>query len=205
MRRKHSRCCSDIPVWVRLCIGLKWFDQIFGWFFFFIEIWCVTLLEFRWFCVCSNCDYLIFFGAIEMNSLKNENRVREWKKSVIMCKNGANQILEVFVKMIKKLTWNWNCCLSKSVTLYTIGLDSMKSEKAWIMYLHRDFTNRSTCFLLLLFIVYVGWSWFSSVSTPARILLNIHISMYRLILFFGHKYHEFQWQFLSFHINYIYC
>lgn len=178
------------------------------------NIWMVFFLHWNLMCDFAGISLILclfelwlfdFFGAIEMNSLKNENRVREWKKSVIMCKNGANQILEVFVKMIKKLTWNWNCCLSKSVTLYTIGLDSMKSEKAWIMYLHRDFTNRSTCFLLLLFIVYVGWSWFSSVSTPARVLLNIHISMYRLILFFGHKYHEFQWQFLSFHINYIYC
>lgn len=88
-----------------------------------------------------------------------EKREIEWeneKKSVIMCKNGANQILEVFVKMIKKLTWNWNCCLSKSVTLYTIGLDSMKSEKG-INYVFTSRLHKSVDLFFVVVIYCLRW------------------------------------------------
>lgn len=150
-------------------------------FFFFIEIWCVTLLEFRWFCVCTNCDYLIFWcnwnefiekREIEWENEKNLSWWQKWSKSNTrsICQNDQKAYLKLKLLLVE------------IGDIVYHRLDSMKSEKG-INYV---FTSRlyKSVDIFVVVIYCLRWSWLSSVSTPARILLNIHISMYRLILFF---------------------
>lgn len=150
-------------------------------FFFFIEIWCVTLLEFRWFYVCTNCDYLTFWcnwnefienREIEWENEKNLSWWQKWSKSNTrsICQNDQKAYLKLKLLLVE------------IGDIVYHRLDSMKSEKG-INYV---FTSRlyKSVDIFVVVIYCLRWSWLSSVSTPAHILLNIHISMYRLILFF---------------------
>lgn len=155
MRRKHSRCCSDIPVWVRLCIGLKWFDQIFGWFFFlhwnlmcdFAGISLILCLFELWLFFWCNWNEFIEKREIEWeNEKKICHNVQKWSKSNTrsICQNDqkAYMKLKLLLVEIGDIVYH--------------RLDSMKSEKG-INYVFTSRLHKSVDLFFVVVIYCLRW------------------------------------------------